>query len=361
MNPIRIGVIGAGGNSRGHLQALTALDAYEVSGIADVVLPAAQQRAAEFGLPHAYGHPDEVLNDPNIDAVLISVPNRFHAPLSIRALQEGKHVIVEKPLASDLASARLVAEAQRESGKLLMVAQQRRWEPVHRQVKEQADKGALGRIYYAKAGWMRRKGIPGWGTWFTRKSESGGGALLDIGVHVLDLAMHLLGNPRPVSVYGATYAELGPRGKGTGGAKQPDPNGYCDVEELAVAMIRFENGSTLSLETSWAAPLDTDNRLYVQLFGTEGGASIVNGGGKWIVERFDASIEADIAVPRADPNDTPRIHMYRHFAECVRTGTQPDTNIRTGFTNQLIIDAIYESARTGREVVLQEADLELTR
>jgi predicted dehydrogenase len=359
LNPIRIGVVGAGGNSRGHLQALRALDAYETLAIADVALLAAQQRAAEFALPHAYNNADEVLNDPQIDAVLLSVPNRFHAPFAVRALQAGKHVIVEKPLATDLASARLVVEAQRASGKLLMVAQQRRWESIYMQVKEQVDKGELGRIYYAKAGLMRRKGIPGWGTWFTRKSESGGGALLDIGVHVLDLALHLIGNPRPVSVYGATYAELGPRGKGIGGSKPPDPNGYCDVEELAVAMIRLDNGSTLSLETSWAAPIDTDNRLYFQLLGTEGGASLVNGGGKWIAERSDEAIEEDIAVPSADPHDTPRIRMYRHFAECVRTGAQPDTNIYTGYRNQLILEAIYESSRTRREVVLQDADLDL--
>ncbi len=184
-------------------------------------------------------------------------------------------------------AAKQILKASRASDKVVMIGHQMRWESIPMQIKEQVERGELGRIYTAKAGWIRRKGIPGWGTWFTQMDQSGGGPLIDIGVHMLDLALYLMGNPKPVSVYGATYAEFGPRRKGIGTWGKPNWNGTYDVEDLATALIQMEDGSTLTLEVSWAVHMDTDNTPFVHLMGTEGGASYRGANGKLLTEKFD--------------------------------------------------------------------------
>ena len=218
------------------------------------------------------------------------------------------------------------------------------------QVKQQAEKGALGHIYHAKAGWVRRKGIPGWGTWFTQMDKSGGGPLIDLGVHMLDLSLYLMGNPKPVSVYGATYAEFGPRKKGIGSWGAPNWNGHYDVEDLATALIKMDNGATLSLDVSWAALVDTDNQPYVQLLGSEGGASIRGAKGKLMAEMFDREADVELSIP--DRDEGSRVRMAKHFLACIRDGAAPITSVMTGYTNNLILDAIYRSSQTGREVQL---------
>ncbi|GAA4853967.1 Gfo/Idh/MocA family oxidoreductase [Paenibacillus vulneris] len=349
--PIRIGILGAGNIGRVHIQTFQQLpqDAI-VTAVTDSYYPLAQQRAAEYSIPRCCETAEELLSDPDIDAVVIGVPNKWHAPLAIQALKAGKHVLLEKPMAIDVPSARDIVNAQRESGKVLMIPHQMRWEWLPLQLKQQADKGAFGRIYHAKAGWLRRKGIPGWGTWFTRSEESGGGPLIDIGVHMLDLAFFLMGNPKPVSVYGSTYAEFGPKKRGIGTWGTPDWNGRFDVEDLAAALIKMEDGSTLSLDVSWAVHMDTDSQHFIHLMGSEGGASIRGNQGKLLTESFDRAVEVSLTPPSNDEGG--RIRLSRHFIECIREGKQPDTSVMTGFTNNLILDAIYESSRTGHEVVL---------
>ncbi|WP_156043120.1 Gfo/Idh/MocA family protein [Paenibacillus sp. UNC451MF] len=348
---IRIGVIGAGNIGRVHIQTFQKLpqDAV-VTAVTDTYLPLAQQRAAEHNIPHCYETAEQLISDPEIDAVVIGVPNKWHAPLAVQALKAGKHVLLEKPMAIDVPSAREIVNAQRESGKVLMIPHQMRWEWLPLQLKQQVDKGSFGHIYNAKVGWFRRKGIPGWGTWFTQSEESGGGPLIDIGVHMLDLAFFLMGNPKPVSVYGSTYAEFGPKKRGIGTWGTPNWNGRFDVEDLATALIKMEDGSTLSLEVSWAVHMDTDSQHFIHLMGSEGGASIRGNQGKLLTESFDRPVEVSLSAP--DNDEGGRIRLSRHFIDCIREGTQPDTSVMTGFTNNLILDAIYESSRTGHEVIL---------
>jgi len=209
----------------------------------------------------------------------------------------------------------------------------------------------LGQIYNAKAGWFRRKGIPGWGTWFTRKSESGGGPLIDIGVHMLDLVLYLMGNPKPVSVYGSTYAEFGPKRRGIGTWGTPNWDGSFDVEDLATALVKLEDGSTVSLEVSWAVHGEIEgNGGFIHLMGSEGGASIHGERGKLFTELFDRPIQTEIAAPKNAPD--PRMLMAQHFLECVREGKEPISSAMTGFTNNLVLDAIYRSSQSGEAVKL---------
>jgi len=349
-NPIRIGIIGSGNIGNVHMEVLKQIPDAQIAAVTDVYLPLAEARAREHQIENVYATTEELLADDSIEAVIIAVSNEWHAPIAVQALQAGKHVMLEKPMAINLESAKQIVEAERKSGKVLMIPHQLRWESLSMQVKQQVEKGALGHIYHAKAGWVRRKGIPGWGTWFTQMEKSGGGPLIDLGVHMLDLSLYLMGNPKPVSVYGATYAEFGPRKKGIGTWGAPNWNGRYDVEDLATAMIKLDNGATLSLDVSWAALVETDNQPYVQLLGSEGGASIRGTKGKLLAELFEREADVDLSIP--DQDEGPRVRMAMHFLACIREGKQPITSVMTGYTNNLILDAIYRSSQTGREVQL---------
>ncbi|MFF2885382.1 Gfo/Idh/MocA family protein [Paenibacillus sp. NPDC057967] len=347
---LRIGMIGAGGIGGVHIETFAKVEGAEVAAVADTSLPMSQQRAGQYGIATIHADPWALLADENVDAVVIAVPNQFHAPYAIEALKQGKHVLLEKPMAIDSAAARSIVEEAEQSGKVLMMAHQMRWKGLSRAVKEIVDRGELGRIYHAKTGWLRKKGIPGWGSWFTRKELAGGGPLIDIGVHMLDLSLYLMGNPQPQSVYGSTYAEFGPNREGIGSWGTPDWNGYFNVEDFASALIKLENGATLSLEVSWAAhAAGLPEEPFLYLMGTKGGISIIGERGTYTTHRNNEVAESEIA-PFAGEED--RILMARHFVECVRDGLQPAANASSGYTTNRILDAIYESSRTGHEVEL---------
>lgn len=348
---VRLGVIGTGNIGRVHVAEFVRHPDVQVRAVTDAYLPGARAAAAEYGVPVVHETAEELIADPSIDAVVIAVPNRFHGPLAVRALEAGKHVLLEKPMAIDVEDARRIVRAQKESGRVLMIPHQMRWEHSSIQVKEQIDKGALGWIYHAKAGWFRRKGIPGWGTWFTRREESGGGPLIDIGVHLLDLAFHLMGDVRPVSVFGSTYAEFGPKRKGIGTWGKPDWSGFYDVEDLATALIRMENGATISLEVSWAVHAEIEkNEPFLHLMGSEAGARIEGDEAVIYTEAFDRTVDVNLGRPSEDEGS--RARMSRHFIECIREGKESLTNAMTGFACNLVLDAIYRSAASGEAIEL---------
>jgi predicted dehydrogenase len=347
---LKVGIIGAGAIGNIHIGAFIKAEGAEVAAIADSYLPLARQRGEEHGIGKVYGNPQELLEDADIDAVVIGVPNQFHASLAIEALGRGKHVLLEKPMAIDSEAARTIVEAAASSGKVLMMSHQMRWKALNRAVKARIDAGDVGQVYNAKAGWFRKKGIPGWGSWFTRKDMAGGGPLIDIGVHMLDLSLYLMGNPKPVSVYGSTYAEFGPKREGIGTWGTPNWDGYYDVEDLASALIKLDNGATLSLEVSWAAhAAGLPEEPFVHLMGTKGGVSIVGDKSTYVTHADNEVVETEIA-PADDADD--RELMTRHFIGCIRDGKEPITSALSGYTNNRILDAIYESSRTGNEVKL---------
>ncbi|MFC0469227.1 Gfo/Idh/MocA family protein [Halalkalibacter kiskunsagensis] len=351
ISKIRIGVIGAGNIGNVHLEVFSKLsDDVRIKAITDAYLPLAEERAKEYQIQTIHVSAEDLIHDDELDAIIVAVPNKYHAPLAIQALKAGKHVLLEKPMAINESDAKEILTAQRETGKLVMIPHQMRWESLAMQVKDQVERGELGNIYHAKAGWFRRKGIPGWGTWFTQKAESGGGPLIDIGVHLLDLSLYLMGNPKPVSVFGSTYAEFGPKKKGIGTWGTPNWDGTYDVEDIATALIKMEDGSSLSLDVSWAVHMDTDNQPFIHLLGSEGGASIRGNKGKFLTEIFDRSIDVELEPLANDEGE--RTRLSRHFIECIREGKEPISTALTGYTNNLILSAIYESSRTGREVVL---------
>ncbi|MCD1261248.1 Gfo/Idh/MocA family oxidoreductase [Paenibacillus athensensis] len=350
-HPTKIGIIGTGNIGTVHLQQFSKLaDRCEITAVADTNMPLAAKRAQEFGVPHVAPSAEALIHRDDVEAVIIGVPNQHHADIAIEALRAGKHVLLEKPMSLNADTARSIYAAAKNSKQVLMIAHQMRFESVPMQIKAMVDRGELGRIYTAKTGWYRRKGIPGWGTWFTRMDQSGGGPLIDIGVHMLDLALYLMGNPKPVSVFGATYAEFGPRRQGIGTWGTPDWNGIYDVEDLATGMIKMDDGSSLTLEVSWAVHMDTDNSPFIHLMGSDGGACYRGSEGKLLHEKFDRPIESRICRPEDDEGERER--LSKHFLDCVQHGVTPISSALTGLTNNLVLDAMYESSRTGHEVKL---------
>lgn len=347
---VRIGMIGAGAIGDVHMNVFKRVPEAQMVSVTDAYLPLAQEKAKIHGIEGVHDNPQAMLEDSEVDAVIIGVPNQYHAPLAVEALKNGKHVLLEKPMAIDADSAREIVEAMEASGKMLMMAHQMRWTGLARAFKQHIEKGDLGRIYHGKTGWFRKKGIPGWGSWFTRKDQSGGGPLIDIGVHMLDLSLYLMGNPRPVSVYGATYAEFGPRKRGIGTWGTPNWDGYYDVEDLATALIKMDNGSTLSLEVSWAAhAAGLGQEPFIHLMGTEAGGSIVGDKGSLVTHAFDQVVEAEIKHLGGEDD---RTMMSKHFVSCILENKEPISSALSGYTNNRILAAIYESCKTGNEIKL---------
>nr|WP_026695514.1 Gfo/Idh/MocA family oxidoreductase [Peribacillus kribbensis] len=353
---VRIGLIGTGNIGRIHIENFQKYpEDCEIVAVTNTTLSKAEACADDYSIPFIERSADDLIARSDLDAVIIAVPNQFHTPLAIQALKAGKHVLLEKPMALNKEDAREILSVQDTTDKIVMMAQQMRFEWAAGHVREQVEKGELGRIYMAKTGWCRRKGIPGWGTWFTEREKSGGGPLIDIGVHMLDLALFIMGNPKPVSVFGSTYSEFGPKQKGIGTWGSPDWDGIYDVEDIATAMIKMEDGATLLLEASWAAHMDCDEEPHLSLYGSEGGV-VLKGvderfvGGKFLTEQFDRVVDLEFEEPKEFEGG--RTLLARHFLDCIKEGRTPIASAIDGYKSQVVLDAIYESARSGNEVKL---------
>jgi predicted dehydrogenase len=345
----KIGIIGAGGISEAHLEAIRDEPRAEVVAIADVSEETAAMRAARHNIPRVYSDYRKMLEETETDAVVICVPNYLHAAAAKAALAAGKHVLCEKPMAMNGQEAEEMIAAAKKAGTILMVGQNNRFRSEARYVKRLLDEGKLGHVYHAKAGWVRRNGIPGWGSWFTRKEMAGGGPLIDIGVHMLDLTLWLVGHPKPATVLGQTYAQFGPRKRGLSEWGRIDDSGYYDVEDLAVAMITFENGFTLNLDASWASHIEKEN-VFLHLYGSEGGTSL-----HLMDERVSLYHEWNGAPATTDvqpKKEKERVLLFRNFIDSIEgTDTPVCTPEQALYINRLI-DAIYLSAQTGEAVKL---------
>lgn len=351
---LRFGVLGAGQISRSACEEINRHTSARVVAASD---PSAERLA---GLATALGgdlrtFPDNqaLLQDPDIDAVFIATPNAFHAPLASSALQAGKHVLVEKPFATNAIEARAVVEQAAQSGKLLSVGMNQRFREDSQGVRALVESGKLGHVYHAKAFWFRRAGIPKLGTWFGSKALAGGGALYDIGVHLLDLALFAMGRFNPVSVSGQTYSHFGARGIGEGNwgmSERAHPE--FDVDDGATALLRFEGGATLSLDVSWAIHQKEHDRMNVVLHGTEAGAGCYPGE----LYRFGQEPGVYEASPlEATALRYPHTNRFHNFINAVLGTEDLCVSPEQALAVQRILDAIYESSRLGREVMLSQA------
>jgi predicted dehydrogenase len=254
---LKVGVVGIGWAGQQHLKAYSNIDGVEIVAVAGMEADLLAQLKEEYSIPHAFARWEDMIELEGLDAVSVAVPTFLHAPIAIAALERGLHVLSEKPLARNAVEGQQMVDAARKAGRVLDVAFNHRRRGDIQALKEVIDDGTLGRPYYAKASWLRRQGIPMLGSWFTNPELAGGGPLADIGVHVLDYSLHLLGEPKVLAVSASTHSELGPRGLG-GNARYTASNSShkFEVEDFASAFIRLEGGGTLILEAGWATYRD---------------------------------------------------------------------------------------------------------
>jgi predicted dehydrogenase len=356
LQPLRVGVVGLGYAGRTHLESYLQLPDTHVIALADPD-PERLSRLGEIhNIPHLHHDHQELLAREDLDAISVCTPNHLHAPVAIAALERGRHVLCEKPLARSGPEAEAIVQAAIQAGRVLKVAFNHRARADVVALKHYIETGGLGHIYYAKAYWLRRSGIPGLGSWFTNKEMAGGGPLIDLGVHVLDMALYLLDEPQALMVSAAIYAELGPRGRGGSRADKMMVGSDYQVEDLATAFIRLAGGTTLTLETSWATYRRANDEFGVTLYGNEGGAEIrvVN-----YVQEDTLRIYTDVAgLPTELAPQLPRGDGYGHrqvvheFVATVRSGDWSAHVGRDGLARARLIDACYASALQGREVLL---------
>lgn len=355
---LRAGVVGLGWAGQQHMDAYYGAETADLVALAGMEADKLAELGEKYGVERLYPDYQSMIADGDLDVISVATPTALHAPIAVAALNAGIHVLSEKPMAESAASAESMVRAAKENDRVLDVSFNHRQRGQVTALKEIIDRGVLGEIYYAKAGWLRRQGIPGLGTWFTRASLAGGGAMMDIGVHMLDMALHLLGNPKVTSATAATYAEFGPRGRG-GSAYGPRPNVDTtiefEVEDLSTAFLRIDGGGTLLLESSWAQWIPYD-QCYVALYGSEGGASIEWGG--WGVEpyqRLNVWTEVD-GVPAVLQPMVPEHGHHRasvlQFLDKVRSGSYEQYRGEEALIRAQVLDAIYASAAKGTEVTL---------
>lgn len=347
-----IGVIGAGGIAAIHLQSYAANPAVELVAVHDRHSERAQARADRFGAAHAYQSLDELLGDPAVDAVSICTGNDSHAELAIAALDAGKNVLIEKPLGRTVREAEAIAQAVDRSGKSLQVGFVRRFSANAKLLKTFITAGELGDIYYAKASYLRRVGNPG--GWFADSSRSGGGPLIDIGVHVLDLAWYMMGAPKPITVSGNTYARLGNRANITNLQRWNVPDydpARNDVEDLANAMIRFEDGQSILLEASYSLHAPADE-LRVAVYGDKGGAEL-EPSLRLTTERHDTilNIVPDVDLLTFDFEEA-FANEIDHFVKLCLGEAADVAPVTHGVQIMRMLCGIYESAALGHEVTL---------
>jgi len=351
---LRFGVLGAGQISRIACQEIKRHAAARIVAASDFHSGRLSELSAELGSVRTYPENEALLADPEVDAVFIATPNAFHAPLALAALAAGKHVLLEKPFATSAAEAEAVVAVAKRTGKLLSVGMNQRFRPDSQRVAALVRSGSLGHVYHAKAFWFRRAGIPKLGSWFGNKSLAGGGALYDIGVHLLDLALFVLGRFDPVSVSGQTYSTFGPRGIGEGGwgLSERSHEGF-DVEDSATALMRFRDGATLTLDVSWAIHQKEPDRMNLVLHGSEAGASCYPGEH----HRFGTGAGADAYETTGlaeTPLAYPHANRFHNFIAAVFGTESLCVTPEQALSVQRVLDAIYESSRLGREVMLSQ-------
>ena len=352
MKPIRTAVIGTGSISDFHLKSYARHPDAELVAVCDLNAERARKKADQFGAAKSYSDYKELLADPDIDAVSVCTWNNTHAEISIAALRAGKHVLVEKPLCTAVEEALRIREAVEETGKQLMIGYVRRYDPNARLLKEFVDKGEFGDLYYAKASSIRRHGNPG--GWFADRSRSGGGPLIDIGVHMIDLCWYMMGKPKAVTVSGNTYRKLGNRAniRNLSHYKAADWDPKVNtVEDLASAMIRFENGASLQVDVSFALHAQKDEAS-IKLYGDKGGFEI-DPEIVIVTEQHDTILNV---TPQTDHRGFHFEAAFQseidHFVECVREGRKPISPVEDGVEMMRILNAVYESAERREEIRL---------
>ena len=345
---LRIAFIGAGGIAGTHMRYLQTMPDVAIVAAADVSEASLEAKKRDFGIQSTYTDYEKMLTEIQPDAVSVCTPNRLHAPCTIAALEAGADVLVEKPLAMNAIEGQQMVDTANRQGKKLVIGFQHRYEAKTNFLKKLVDGEVLGRILYGRVQALRRRGIPNWGV-FGRKDLQGGGPLIDIGVHVLETAHFVMGAPKPIAATGVTHTYLGNK-PSTVISQSPnwDHENYT-VEDLAVGHIRFEDGSSLSIEASFAAHIEK-NEWNFTLMGENGGAT-------WdppqvFTDAHDHMVNGSPHFLPSGRQADPFLKKMRNFVEHVLYDQPTMAPAEHGLMVQKMLDAIYKSAEKAEEVVI---------
>lgn len=356
MKKLRIGIVGCGGIANGkHMPALSRIDEVEMVSFCDIIVERAQKAAKQYGIEGATVYEDyrEMLAKEDLDVVHVLTPNREHCEVTVAALEAGKHVMCEKPMAKTAADARKMLEAAKRTGKKLTIGYQNRYRSDSMYLKAACERGDLGEIYFAKAHALRRRGVPTWGV-FTDEEKQGGGPLIDIGTHALDLTLWMMNNYEVKSVKGATFRKLAEQ-KQTGNPWGDwDPKEFT-VEDSAFGFIQMKDGATIILESSWALNTLDVGEAQTSLCGTRGGADMKDGLRLNFVDLDRMNVQkpdlntggvAFFEGKKAGAEDV----EARMWIDCILKDTEPMVKPEQALVVTEILEAIYESAKTGKQI-----------
>jgi predicted dehydrogenase len=353
---VRIGIIGCGGIANGkHMPSLKRVAAAEMVAFCDIVEERAVKAAKDYGTADAQVYTDyhKLLEDKSIDVVHVLTPNFNHSEIAVAALEAGKHVMCEKPMAKTYAEAKAMVDAAKRTGKKLTIGYQNRQRKDSMYLKKFAEDGGLGEVYFGRALAIRRRAVPTWGV-FLDAEKQGGGPLIDIGTHALDLTLWLMNNYEWESIMGTTYRKLGDRPNSANAWGPWDPKKFT-VEDSAFGFIRFKNGASIVLESSWAINTLTTGEAICQLMGTEAGADFFDGlrinGEKYSnLYTFKPELNGGGVAYYEGVSDDPGLNEAQRWINCILNDTQPLVLPEQAIVVTEILEGIYESAKTGKPV-----------
>ena len=351
---IKIGIIGCGGIATGkHMPALKKVKDVAMVAFCDIILERAEKSAKEFGTPDAKAYTDykELLKDPEITVVHVCTPNRSHSFITVDALEAGKHVMCEKPMAINSEEAKKMLDAAKRTGKKLTIGYQNRFRDDSLYLKQEAEDGVFGDIYYAKATAIRRRAVPTWGV-FLNEYEQGGGPLIDIGTHALDLTLWMMDNYKPLYCVGTSYHKLNKDTDQGNMWGNWDPDAFT-VEDSAFGFIVMENGATITLESSWALNSLDVREAQTTLCGTKAGADMMDGlringvrHGRQYVTSPNFKV-GGVAFNDGSKGESAADREARLWIEAIRNDTDPITLPEQAYCVTRILEGIYTSAKTG--------------
>jgi len=358
MKKLRIGIIGCGGiATQKHMPSLKRIEEVEMVAFCDLIIEKAQKSALEFGSKDAKVYVDyhDLLKDKTIDVIHVCTPNRSHSYITVDALESGKHVMCEKPMAINTVEAKKMVDAAKRTGKKLTIGYQNRYRGDSQYLKAETDKGTLGDIYYAKAHAIRRRAVPTWGV-FLNEFEQGGGPLIDIGTHALDLTLWTMNNYQPKMVVGSVFHKLGKQ-TNTANAWGDWKTDELTVEDSAFGYIVMENGATIVLESSWALNSLDVREAQTTLCGTLAGADMQDGlrinyvkNNRQVVEKPNFEV-GGVAFYSGSSSKPDHIEA-RLWIDAILNNKQPLVTPEQAFVVTQILEAIYESSKTGKPVYL---------
>ena len=354
---VRVGIIGCGGIANGkHLPGLKSVPEVEMVAFCDIIVERAEAACKAYGTADAkfYENYKDLLADETIDVVHVCTPNISHSFITVDALEAGKHVMCEKPMAINSAEALKMLEAAKRTGKKLSIGYQNRQRPDSLYLKDICDRGDLGEIYYAKAHAIRRRFVPTWGV-FLKEEEQGGGPLIDIGTHALDLTLWTMNNYKPKYCVGTTYHKFRYQTQTANACGDWNPDEFT-VEDSAFGFVVMENGATIVLESAWALNSLDVREAKTTLCGTQGGADMVNGlringvdNNRMFVKNIDLDV-GGVDFYSGNAGGAPHEREAYQWIHCIIDDTDPLVLPEQAYVVTQILEGIYESAKTGKAV-----------